>query len=101
MHAVQGPAVSSGEREGLHPFALPLRWLRRVIDYHLLVGELEHLPPALLADLGIARHEIRSFAARATWGSEPPPRGEALPDEPMTRIGDQVWSRAFLLRIDR
>lgn len=63
--------AATGTEAGLErPGRLPelLKRLLRAGVYHRTMTELEAMPSACLRDLGIARSDIRRFAAEAAFG---------------------------------
>jgi uncharacterized protein YjiS (DUF1127 family) len=74
-----------------------VRALKRELARVELVTELEMMSDALLADAGIARHEIRAFARAAVRNEPMPP--QLTPEAPVTHIGSDIWCRATLLRL--
>lgn len=80
--------------------AMLVRAVRLEVARAELVAELEGLSDDLLADLGIARRDIRAFARASVRGEKLAPRHRRRGEgEPVTQIGSEVWVRAVLLRL--
>lgn len=80
--------------------AMLVRAVRVEVARAELVAELEGLSEPLLADLGIARRDIRAFARATVRGEQLAARHRRRSEgEPVTQIGSEVWVRAVLLRL--